>query len=98
MRRPVDAHCRSRSAGKLPGPREDVIESGRAPRNQVLPILQALVGFLGITPNTPNTRVRAIEGLKRSGDRPLLPLTVAAPSSIARVPPNPGRHAGGPVR
>ena len=94
MDRHVDAHSPIPIRRQLTEPRKHVIEGGSAPRHQVLPSLRELVGFLGIT---PNTRVRAIEDLTRSGYRPLLPLTVAAPSSIPRVPPGPGRHAGDPV-
>jgi DNA-binding transcriptional MocR family regulator len=89
MHQQVDVHSPIR--WQLTAPRNHVTEGGRAQPNQVLPSIRELVGYLGID---PNTRVRAIEDVKRSGYRPLLPLTAAAPSSIPRVPPGPGRHAG----
>jgi hypothetical protein len=94
MHRPMDAHSPIPIRRQLTELREHVIEGDSDPRNQVLPSRRELVGSLGIT---PNARVRAIEDLKRSGYRPLLPLTVAAPSRIPRGPPDPGRHAGDPV-
>ena len=94
MHQPVDAHSPIPIRRQLTELREHISEGGSDSRTQVLPSPRELVGFLGIT---PNTRVRAIENLKRSGYRPLLPLTVAAPSCIPRVPPDPGRHAGDPV-
>jgi DNA-binding transcriptional MocR family regulator len=94
MHQPVDAHSPISIRRQLTEPRKHVIEGGRTPRNQTLSSIRELVGFLGIE---PSTRVRAIEDLKRSGYRPLLPLTTAAPSPIARGPSGPGRHAGDPV-
>src|SRR5215831_17218657 len=41
-----------------------VIEAGGVPRDQALPSIRELAGFLGINPNTVS---RAIEDLKRSG-------------------------------
>jgi len=41
-----------------------VIEAGGVPRNQALPSIRELAGFLGINPNTV---ARSIEDLKRSG-------------------------------
>src|SRR5213593_2218399 len=41
-----------------------VIEGGGVPRDQALPSIRELAGFLGINPNTV---ARAIEDLKRSG-------------------------------
>jgi DNA-binding transcriptional regulator YhcF (GntR family) len=41
-----------------------VIEAGRISRDQALPSIRELAGFLGINPNTV---ARAIEDLKRSG-------------------------------
>src|SRR5512145_1943662 len=41
-----------------------VIENGGVPRDQALPSIRELAGFLGINPNTV---ARAIEDLKRSG-------------------------------
>jgi hypothetical protein len=89
VHRPVDTHNPIPIRRQLTEPHKHVTEGGSAPRNQALP-RRELVGFLGIS---PNTRVHAIEDLKRSGYRPLLPLTAAAPSSIP-VPPGPGRHGG----
>ena len=94
MDRHVDAHSPIPIRRQLTEPRKHIIQGGSAQQHEVSPNLRELVGFLGIT---PNTRVRAIEDLKRSGYRPLLPLTVAAPSSIPTVPAGPGRHAGDPV-
>ena len=94
MHRQVDAPSPIPIRRQLTEPRKHVIEGDRAPRNQALPSPREWVGFLGIN---PNTREHAIDDLKRSGYRPLLPLTAAAPSSIPRVPPGPGRHAGDPA-
>ena len=91
MHRQLDARSSIPIRRQLTAPRKHVTEGGSALRNETLPSLRELVGFLGID---PSTRVRAIEDLKRSGYRPLLPLTVAAPSSIPRVPPGAGRHVG----
>src|SRR5512145_3069309 len=41
-----------------------VIESGRVPRDQALPSIRELAGFLGINPNTV---ARVIEDLKQGG-------------------------------
>jgi DNA-binding transcriptional regulator YhcF (GntR family) len=49
---------------QLTEPCKHVIEGGSAPRNHALPSPAEVVGFLGIN---PNTRVHAIEDLKRSG-------------------------------
>jgi len=94
MHRQVDAPSPLPIRRQLTEPRKHVIEGGSAPRNQALPSPRELVGFLGIN---PNTREHAIEDLKRSGYRPLLPLRAAAPSSIPRVPPGSGCHAGDPA-
>jgi DNA-binding transcriptional MocR family regulator len=94
MHRQLDAQSPIPIRRQLTAPRKHIIEGGSTPRNRALPSSRELVGFLGIN---PNTRVRAIEDLKRSGYRPLLPPTAGAPSSIPRVPPGPGRHAGDPV-
>ena len=69
MHQPVDAHSPIPIRRQLTELREHVSEGGSDSRTQVLRAPE-LVGFLGIT---PNTRVRAIEDLKRSGYRPLLP-------------------------
>jgi DNA-binding transcriptional MocR family regulator len=94
MHRPVDAHSPIPIRRQLTVPPKHVIEGGSAPRNQALPSPRELAGFLGIN---PNTRAHTIEDLKRSGYRPLLPLTAAALSSIPEGAPDPGRHAGDPV-
>jgi DNA-binding transcriptional regulator YhcF (GntR family) len=70
MHRQVDAHSPIPIRRQLTAPRKHVIEGGSTPRNQALPSPRELVGFLGIN---PNTRVHAIDELKRSGYRPLLP-------------------------
>jgi hypothetical protein len=87
VHRPVDTHSPIPIRRQLTEPPKHVTEGGNVPRNQALPSRE-LVGFFGIS---SNTRVHAIEDLKRSGYRPLLPQTAAAPSSI-RYPPGPGRH------
>ena len=94
MHQQVDAHSPIPIRWQLTAPRNDGTEGGRLPRNPALRSTRELVGLLGMN---PNTRGRAIEDLKRSGYRPLLPLTAAAPSSIPRVPPGPRRRAGDPV-
>src|SRR5437867_5200492 len=69
-----------------------VIEGGGVPRDQALPSIRELAGFLGIKPNPV---VRAIEDLKRSGYRPLRPRLAAADSwSIPGAPPGRAGHAG----
>lgn len=70
MRLQVDAQSPIPIRRQLTEQRKHVIEGGSAPRNQALPSIRELVGFLGIN---PNTGVRAIEDLKRSGYRPLSP-------------------------
>jgi hypothetical protein len=82
VHRPVDTHSPIPIRRQLTEPHKHVTEGGSAPRNQTLPSRE-LVGFLGIS---PNPRVHAIEDLKRSGYRPLLPLTAAAPSAIPVAP------------
>jgi hypothetical protein len=94
MHQLVDTHCPIPIRWQLTAPRNHGTEGGGAPRNPALPSIRELAGLLG---TAPNTRVRAIEDLKQSGYRPLLPLTAAAPSSIPRVPPGPRRRAGDPV-
>jgi hypothetical protein len=79
MHRQVDAQSPILIRWQLTAPRKHLAGGGSAQRNPALPSIRELVGLLGIN---PNTRVRAIEDLKRSGYRPLLPLTAAAPSSI----------------
>ncbi len=91
MHQQVDTHSPIPIRWQLTAPRNHGTEGGHAPRNPALPSIRELPGLLG---TTSNTRVRAIEDLKRSGCRPLLPPTAAAPSSIPRVPPGPGRRAG----
>jgi DNA-binding transcriptional MocR family regulator len=87
MHRQVDAQSPIPIRWQLTAPRKHLTGDGSAQRNPALPSIREVVGLLGIN---PNTRVRAIEDLKRSGYRPLLPLTAAAPSSIPRVPPAQG--------
>jgi DNA-binding transcriptional regulator YhcF (GntR family) len=71
MHRQVDAHRPIPIRRQLTEPCKHVIEGGSAAREtQALPSPRELVGFLRIN---PNTREHAIEDLKRSGDRPLLP-------------------------
>jgi DNA-binding transcriptional MocR family regulator len=94
MHRQVDAQSPIPIRWQLTAPRKHLTGGGSAQRNPALPSIRELVGLLGIN---PNTRVRAIEDLKRSGYRPLLPLTAAATSSIPKGVPGPGRHAGDPV-
>ena len=91
MHQRVDTHSPIPIRWQLTAPRNHGTEGGRATRNPALPSIRELAGLLDIT---PNTRVRAIEDLKRSGYRPLLPLTAAAPSSIPRVPRAQGAAGG----
>ena len=88
MHQQVDVQSPITIPWELTAPRNHTTEAGRAPRNPAS--IRERAGLVGIT---SNARVRAIEDLKRSGYRPLLPLTAAAPSSIPRVPPGPGRPA-----
>ena len=60
----VDTHSPIPIRWQLTAPRNHGTEGGRPPRNPARPSIRALTGLLGIT---PNTRVRAIEDLKRSG-------------------------------
>jgi len=94
MRLQVDAQSPAPIRRQLTEQRKHVIEGGGVPRNQALPSIRELAGFLDINANTV---ARVIEDLKRSGYRPLPPLTAAAPSSIPRVLPGPGRHLGDTV-
>src|ERR687891_798428 len=68
-----------------------VIESGGVPRDQTLPSIRELAGFLGI--NT-NTVARVIEDLKRSGyveaRRGKGVFVTAAPPAPAAPPPREG--------
>src|SRR5881296_187837 len=83
MRLQVDAKSPIPIRRQLTEQLKHVIEGGTAPRNQALPSIRELAGFLGINPNTV---ARVIEDLKRSGYRPPPPDGAAAPSSIPRVP------------
>jgi DNA-binding transcriptional MocR family regulator len=83
--RPVGTHSPIPIRRQLTEPHKHVTEGRSAPRNQTLPS-RKLVGFLGIS---PNTRVHAIEDLKRSGYRQLLPLTAAT----SAIPVAPGLRA-----
>jgi DNA-binding transcriptional MocR family regulator len=87
MHRQVDAQSSIPIRRQLTEPREHVIEGGGAPRNQALPGIRELVGVLGIN---PNTREHAIEDLKRSGYRPLFPLTVRRARPSRGCPQAPG--------
>jgi GntR family transcriptional regulator len=64
MRLQVDAHSPIPIRRQLTEQLKHVIESGGVPRDQTLPSIRELAGFLGI--NT-NTVARVIEDLKRSG-------------------------------
>jgi DNA-binding transcriptional regulator YhcF (GntR family) len=68
MRKPirlhVDAHSPIPIRWQLAEQLKHVIEGGGVPRDQALPSIRELAGFLGINPNTV---ARAIEDLKRSG-------------------------------
>jgi DNA-binding transcriptional MocR family regulator len=62
-----------------------VIEGGGVPRDEALPGIRELAGFLGINPNTVT---HAIEDLKRSGHAPLArgrlgPRAVPVPRQVA---------------
>jgi GntR family transcriptional regulator len=60
----VDAHSPVPIRWQLAEQLKQVIEGGGVPRDQALPSIRELAGFLGINPNTV---ARAIEDLKRSG-------------------------------
>jgi GntR family transcriptional regulator len=60
----VDAHSPIPIRWQLTEQLKHVIEGGGVPRDQALPSIRELAGFLGINPNTV---ARAIEDLKRSG-------------------------------
>jgi GntR family transcriptional regulator len=60
----VDAHSPIPIRWQLSEQLKHVIEAGGVPRDQALPSIRELAGFLGINPNTV---ARAIEDLKRSG-------------------------------
>ena len=68
MRKPirlhVDAHSPIPIRWQLAEQLKHVIEGGGVPRDQALPSIRELAGFLGINPNTV---ARSIEDLKRSG-------------------------------
>ncbi len=67
MRLQVDAQSPIPIRRQRTEQRKHVIEGGGVPRNQALPSIQELAGFLDINPNTV---ARVIEDLKRSGYRP----------------------------
>jgi DNA-binding transcriptional regulator YhcF (GntR family) len=60
----LDAHSPIPIRWQLTEQLKHVIEGGGVPRDQALPSIRGLAGFLGINPNTV---ARAIEDLKRSG-------------------------------
>jgi GntR family transcriptional regulator len=60
----VDAHSPIPIRWQLSEQLKHLIEGGGIPRDQALPSIRELAGFLGINPNTVT---RAIEDLKRSG-------------------------------
>jgi GntR family transcriptional regulator len=64
MRLRVDAHSPIPIRWQLSEQLKHVIEGNGVPREQALPSIRELAGFLGINPNTV---ARAIEDLKRSG-------------------------------
>ena len=64
MRLRVDARSPIPIRWQLSEQLKHVIEAGGVPRDQALPSIRELAGFLGINPNTV---ARAIEDLKRSG-------------------------------
>jgi GntR family transcriptional regulator len=60
----VDVHSPNPIRRQLTEQLKHVIDSGGVPRDQALPSIRELAGFLGINPNTVS---RVIEDLKRSG-------------------------------
>jgi GntR family transcriptional regulator len=64
MRLRVDAHSPIPIRWQLTEQLKHVIEGGGVPRDEALPSIRQLAGFLGINPNTVT---HAIEDLKRSG-------------------------------
>ncbi len=64
LRLRVDAHSPIPIRWQLTEQLKHVIEGGGVPRDDALPSIRELAGFLGINPNTV---ARAIEDLKRSG-------------------------------
>src|SRR4249919_862948 len=64
MRLRVDAHSPIPIRRQLTEQLKHLIEGGGVPRDQALPSIRELAGFLGIN---PNTIARVIEDLKQSG-------------------------------
>src|SRR4249919_3267757 len=64
MRLRVDAHSPIPIRRQLTEQLKHLIEGGGVPRDQALPSIRELAGFLGINPNTV---ARVVEDLKRSG-------------------------------
>src|SRR5213083_2325236 len=64
MRLRVDAHSPIPIRWQLTEQLKHVIEGGGVPRDQALPSIRELAGFLGVN---PNTIARVIDDLKRSG-------------------------------
>lgn len=60
----MDAHSPIPTRRQLAEQFKRFVESGGFPREQALPSIRELAGFLGINPNTV---ARAIEDLKRAG-------------------------------
>src|SRR4249920_1966501 len=60
----VDAHSPIPIRRQLTEQLKHVIEGGGVPRDQALPSIRELAGFLGVN---PNTIARVIEDLKQSG-------------------------------
>jgi hypothetical protein len=82
----VDAHSSTPICRPGAEPCTDLIERVGVPR------VPALTRELGGVGNSPNAVARAIEELKRSGNRPLhARLATPEPSSIPRVRVAPGR-------
>jgi len=60
----VDVHSPIPIRRQLTEQLKHVIDTGGVPRDQALPSIRELAGFLGINPNTV---ARVVEDLKRSG-------------------------------
>jgi hypothetical protein len=94
MRLQVDAHSPIPRRRQLTEPRKHVIEGGSAPRNQALPSIRELVGFVGINPEYARARDRGSQAAWVPAASPPDSYGALVHSEGA---PGPGRHAGGPV-
>src|SRR5437867_2092136 len=85
----IDGHSPIPIRRQLTEQLRHVIEGGGVPRDQALPSIRELAGFLGINPNTV---ARVIEDLKRSGYVEVRPGKGVFVASAAPARPSPGRR------